>query len=330
MNSKKIIFYVINKLIKAVILISVLCIISFWMVKNSPIDPVRAYIGADMTRVSQEQYNKIANYWGLDKPPIIQFKNWFFSIIKGDFGTSMIYRNAVLDVIRVKFLNSLMLMGTAWFFSGIFGFVFGCIAGYFQNTWIDKIIKWFCLTLASTPTFWFGLILLIIFAVYLGLFPIGLGVPAGVLTEDVSFISRLHHLILPALTLSIIGIPNIALHTRQKLIDILESEFVLFAKARGEKGIKLLYRHGIRNIALPAVTLQFASFSEIFGGSILAEQVFSYPGLGQATVQAGIRGDVPLLLAIVIFSAMFVFSGNLIADFIYRIVDPRIRLGGSI
>ena len=116
-----------------------------------------------------------------------------------------------------------------------------------------------------------------------------------------------------------------ALHTRQKLIEVLASDYVLFARARGEYGFVMFWRHGLRNIALPAITLQFASFSELFGGAVLAEQVFSYPGLGQATVEAGLRGDVPLLLGIVIFSTIFVFVGNLLADFIYQFVDPRTR-----
>ena len=110
----------------------------------------------------------------------------------------------------------------------------------------------------------------------------------------------------------------------------MNSDYVLFARARGEEGLVLLRRHGLRNIALPAITLQFASFGELFGGSVLAEQVFSYPGLGQATVQAGLRGDLPLLLGIAIFSALFVFTGNLIADLIYSVVDPRIREGAAI
>ena len=128
--------------------------------------------------------------------------------------------------------------------------------------------------------------------------------------------------------MSIIGIANIALHTRQKLIDVLQSDYALFARAQGETRIGIVRQHGLRNIALPALTLQFASLSELFGGSVLAEQVFAYPGLGEATVQAGLRGDVPLLLGIVLFSATFVFIGNTLADLSYRIVDPRIRLEG--
>jgi len=105
----------------------------------------------------------------------------------------------------------------------------------------------------------------------------------------------------------------------------MNSDYILFARAKGEHGFKLFLRHGLRNMILPAITIQFASFSELFGGSVLAEQVFSYPGLGQATVQAGLRGDLPLLLGLVLISALFVFSGNLIADVLYCVVDPRIK-----
>jgi len=107
----------------------------------------------------------------------------------------------------------------------------------------------------------------------------------------------------------------------------LSSDYILYARARGESESTLYFRHGIRNIALPALTLQFAAFSELFGGAVLAEQVFSYPGIGQATVDAGLRGDVPLLLGIVIFSTIFVYVGNLIADILYLLLDPRMKKG---
>lgn len=324
MNSAK---YVAGKALRMLTLLIALCIVSFILVKNSPIDPVQAYIGADMMRVSEEQREQIAENWGLDKPPVEQFLSWAGAIVQGDFGTSMIYRAPVLTVIGNRFAASLALMGVAWLLSGIFGFLMGVIAGMNKGKLIDRAIKWYCLTLAATPTFWLGLILLMIFAVWLGWFPIGLGVPVGVLSENVTLSEKIYHLILPALTLSIVGVANIALHTRQKLLDVLESDYVLFARANGESGLGLVWKHGFRNIALPAVTLQFASFSELFGGSVLAEQVFSYPGLGQATVQAGLRGDVPLLLGIVLISAIFVFTGNLIGDIICSIVDPRIKEG---
>lgn len=317
--------FIMGKIIKILSLLAALCILSFALISHSPVDPVQAYVGADMLRVSRLQREKIAEHWGLDKPPVERFMQWFKSIIRGDFGTSMIYRAPVLEVIKEKFTASLALMGIAWVLSGIFGFLMGIVAAVNRGKLIDRLIKWYCLLLASTPTFWVGLLLLMIFSVWLGWFPVGLGVPAGVLSQDVTLADKIRHVTLPALTLSIVGVANMALHTRQKLIDILDSDYILFARAKGEHGIKLLMRHGLRNIALPAITLQFASLSELFGGSVLAEQVFSYPGLGQATVQASLRGDVPLLLGIVIFSALFVFAGNLTADIIYIAVDPRIK-----
>lgn len=311
-------------------LLFAICLCSFLLIKQSPIDPIQAYVGADMMRVGPEQRVKIAEYWGLDKPALEQFLIWGSAALSGDLGTSMIFRQPVSTIIHERFFNSLALMSTAWLLSGLIGFAIGVIAAMKRDTWVDRLIKWYCYTLASTPTFWMGLLLLMIFSVWLGWFPIGLGVPAGVLAEEVTMGDRIRHLVLPALTLSIIGVAGVALHTRQKLIDVLSSDYILFARARGEKGLILFWRHGLRNVALPAITLQFASFSELFGGAVLAEQVFSYPGLGQATVEAGLRGDVPLLLGLVIFSALFVFVGNLLADLIYRIVDPRIREGGSI
>ncbi|USG63326.1 ABC transporter permease [Brevibacillus ruminantium] len=314
-----------KKLIRAASLIAAVCLLSFLLVKSSPIDPVQAYIGADMMRISPEQREQIAQYWGLDKPALEQFLHWGQAAVTGDLGTSMIYRRPVFEIIQEKFLSSLALMLGAWISSGILGFLLGVFAAMKRATWVDRLIRWYCYTLASTPAFWLGLLLLMIFAVWLNWFPVGMGVPAGVLAEDVMLADRLKHFILPALTLSIIGVAPIALHTRQKLIDVLASDYVLFARARGEKGFVLFWRHGLRNIALPAITLQFAAFSELFGGTVLAEQVFSYPGLGQATVEAGIRGDVPLLLGLVLFSSLFVFAGNTIADLLYRIVDPRMR-----
>ena len=136
-------------------------------------------------------------------------------------------------------------------------------------------------------------------------------------------------MVLPALTLSVLGVANIALHTREKTIDVLESDYIRFARARGLSTSQALRRHGLRNLSLPAITLQFASISEIFGGSVLVEQVFSYPGLGQAAVTAGLGGDAALLAGIAVFSAAIVFAGNLVANILYGIIDPRIRKGGA-
>jgi len=312
-----------KKTLKLISLLIAVCLVSFWLVEQSPIDPVRAYIG-EMS-ITPEHKAQLEEYWGVNMPPQEKFLNWAGNIAQGDFGTSLIYRIPVTSVIGEKFTASLILMMTSWLISGILGFILGIIAGMKRGTWIDKIIKTYCYMLAATPTFWLALVLLMVFSVYLGWFPIGLSVPIGVISGNVTFLDWLHHLILPALTLSLIGVAQIAMFTREKLTEVLSSDYVLFAKARGEKGLNLVLRHGIRNVALPAVTLQFLGFSELFGGAVLVEQVFSYPGIGQAAVAAGLRSDVPLLLGIVLVSAVFVFCGNTIADIIYEFVDPRIK-----
>lgn len=322
-NNEKIAGFVGKKALRLASLLIIVCLASFMLIQYSPIDPVRAYIGE--MPVTAEHRAQLEAYWGVNTPPQEKFLNWAGDILKGDFGTSLIYRVPVIDVIKERFAASLVLMGISWLFSGILGFALGIIAGAKQGTWVDKAIKIYCYALAAAPTFWLALVLLMVFSVYLGWFPIGLSVPIGVTADNVTFFDWFKRLILPALTLSLLDIAKITMFTREKLIEVLSSDYVLFAKARGEKGLDLVLRHGIRNVALPAITLQFLGFSELFGGTVLVEQVFSYPGIGQAAVAAGLKSDVPLLLGIVIFSTLFVFFGNLIADIIYEFVDPRIK-----
>ena len=315
-----------KKILKLITLLVALCIITFALMELSPIDPVTAYVGAS-TKVSAEQRALIAEHWGLNQPALVRFWSWFKSIISGDWGTSMIYRRPVLEVIGQKFLSSIWLMGISWILSGVIGFVLGIISGVKEGKLIDKIIRGYCYVLMSTPTFWLGILFIMIFSVSLGWFPVALSVPIGVVSSQVSFVERIQHIILPALTLSVISISSMCMYTREKVLEIMKSDYILFAKARGESQTKIVFNHVLKNVSLPAITLQFLSFSELFGGTIFVEQVFSYPGLGQATVSAGLKGDLPLLMGIAIISLVFVYSGNIIADLLYRVVDPRIREG---
>ena len=309
---------------RIITLLLAVSIIAFALVSLSPVDPVQQYLlGAGP--VSEEQRAEIEDYWGVNDPPVERYLSWLSALLHGDFGTSLLYRRPVIDIIGERFLNSLALMLFYWLLSGVIGFALGCLMGMTRDRLADRIIKKICYLLTSIPTFWLGLLLLLVFAVWLGWFPIGFSTPIGMLNSEVSVWQRLYHLFLPALTLSLMSFANIALHTRQKLIDVMESEYVLFARARGEGSWSLLRRHGLRNILLPALTLQFASFSELFGGSVLAENVFSYPGLGSAVSEAGLNSDVPLLLGVTLFSALFVCAGNLIANLLYGVVDPQIR-----
>ena len=316
--------------VRMLLLLFCVSAVAFTLVSISPIDPLQANVGqAALGSMSQEQIAKLQAYWGVGEPPVERFFAWAGDFFRGDMGVSLLYRQPVAKVIGVKLHNSLWLMAIAWTLSGLAGFLLGVLAGLRAGSILDKIIKGYSLLIASTPAFWLALVLLMIFAVWLKVLPIGLSVPIGVEAAGVTILDRIRHAILPAVTLSITGIANITLHTREKMIEIMESDYVLFARARGESTWNIVKNHALRNVLLPAVTLQFASISEIFGGSVLIEQVFSYPGLGQAAVTAGLGSDVPLLLGITVISAVFVFSGNLIANLLYGVIDPRIRRGGS-
>ncbi len=323
MNSTK---YFIIKFIRGFTLLIGLSILSFIMMQCSPIDPISAYVGGD-TSLTPEQRQAIEAYWGLDRPVSEQYFTWLGNMVRGDFGISKIHRKPVLDIIQEKAWASAALMSVSWILSGIIGFILGVISAIKKGKLLDRVIKWIAYSQASIPTFWLGLMLLIIFSVWLKWFPIGISVPIGVSSADVTLIDRIHHLILPALTLSILGIGNVALHTREKMIDVLNSEYVLFAKARGETTWQIIMLHGLRNVALPAITLHFAYFGELFGGSVLAEQVFSYPGLGSTLTDAGLKSDLPLLMGIVMISAVFVFLGNTIADLLNAAINPRLKEG---
>lgn len=315
--------------VKIISLLLAVSILSFVLVSASPVDPVQQYILGLGTAVSPEQRAEIEDYWGVNEPPAERYFIWLSEVLRGNLGESAIYRRPVADIIGERFLNSLALMFCAWLLSGMTGFALGCIMSIYQDRLPDRILKKVCYILSSVPTFWLGLVFLLVFSVWLGWFPVGFSSPVGVLSEDVTIWQKIYHLILPSVTLSLMSFANIALHTRQKLVDVLNSEYVLFARARGEGTWTILYRHGMRNILLPALTLQFASFAELFGGSVLVENVFSYPGLGSAISAAGLNADVPLLLGVTLFSALFVCVGNMIANLLYGVVDPRIREVGQ-
>ena len=316
--------YTLKSVIKALSLIIALSILTFTLAQLSPIDPVRAYVGAE-SLASPEQMEYISQKWGLNDPPLERYGKWATSMLKGDMGDSIVYSRPVIDVISENVKNSFWLMFVSWLFSGILGFILGILAATYRDSILDKVIRTFCYILSSTPTFWIGILLLLVFSVQLKIFPIGLSAPIGKAAANVTVWDRIYHLILPALTLSIIGISSIALHTREKMIEVWNSEYALFARARGESTFAIVKNHGIRNILLPAVTLQFASISELFGGSVLAENVFSYAGLGSVTVAAGVKGDLPLLLGITMFTGAIVFIGNMIANLLYPVIDPRIK-----
>lgn len=316
---------IIASVLKAILLLITVSIVAFAMVEISPIDAVESYVGE--AGVTNDQKERIEEYWGLNEPPVTRYFKWITNFLHGDMGTSMIYRKPVTQVIGERFKLSLTLMIVSWILSGVIGLLLGIVMAVYSGTAIDKVIRTYCLALESSPAFWVGMLLLLLFSVKLRLLPMGLASPVGIPVEEATLAQRIHHMILPALTLGLTGVSKITLQTAEKMRQAFDSDYALFAISRGEGKWRFVFRHGLRNVCLPFITLQFGSISELFGGSVLAETVFTYPGLGNATVQSALKGDIPLFLGIALFLSLFVFGGNLLANILYAVADPRIREG---
>ena len=317
-----------QKLIRMALLLLGVSLAAFLLMDASPLDPLQTNLGqAALGSLSPEQLARLREYWGVDTPAAERYLSWLRDALRGELGLSLLYRQPVAEVIGQRLASSLWLLLAAWLLSGALGLSLGILAGANRGRWPDQLVRGLCLTLSSTPSFWLGLLLMMVFSVWLRVLPVGFSVPIGAEAAAVTLGQRLRHALLPALTLSVTGASSIALHTREKTADVMDSDYILFARARGEGHIVL--RHVPRNVALPALTLQFASIGEVIGGSVLVEQVFSYPGLGQAAVAAGLGGDLPLLLGITVVTAALVFGGSLAADLLYGVIDPRIRRGAA-
>lgn len=301
--------------------------VTFALVSASPIDPVQANVGqAAYASMTPERRAQLAERWDADTPLLERYGSWLVDALHGDFGESLRFNAPVTEVVAERCAGSVALLAGAWVIAGALGLTLGVAAGVRRGSLLDRAVCAYCYVLSATPTFWLGIVALMVFSVWLGWFPLGFSVPIGS-TGEVSLATRFYHLALPALVLSLTGIANTALHTREKTIEVMHQDYIRFARSRGEGSASIVRRHALRNLVLPAITLQCSSISEIFGGSILVEQVFSYPGLGQAAVTAGLGGDAALLVGIALASASLVFAGNAVANALYGIIDPRMRDG---
>ncbi len=315
--------YYIRLITRFISLILAIIILTFTLVEYSPLNPYKVIMADAHLKVEQKEV--LVEKWGLKKPISTKISIWINNASKGDLGESLYFNKNVVTIIKDGATNSFVLMLTSWVLTLVIGVVLGILMGLYKDSLFDNVVKGFAYLFSSTPSFWVGILILLVFAVHLKLFPTGMAYPIGKSINDVTLSQRIHHMVLPCLTLTITSLSNILLHTRTKIIETLQSDYALYDKARGYSDFRIILRHGIRNILLPIITFHFSSIGELFGGSTLTETVFSYPGLGSITVLAGIKGDVYLLLGVTIIMAIFVFSGNLIADILYPLVDPRIK-----
>jgi len=312
-------------ILRGITLLIAVAIIAFLLAQISPVDPVRQYIQAN-PGVSAENVEAMKEYWGLNDPPVERFFKWFSAVLHGDWGYSTTFRQPVLQVIGVRFKTSLALMIAAWTFSGILGFAIGCVMALFRDRMADRIIKRICLIMCSVPTFWIGLVFLAVFSAMLGWFPFGLAVPAGVPAEAVTLGQRIHHLILPALTLIIVGIGGLMRYTRTNTLEVLNADYIRTARAKGLPESRVIGYHAFRNTLIPIVTILGGTLPSLFSGALITEQLFSVTGIGYTAYQSMTVGDIPFTMFYLSFIAILTLLGNLLADILYAVVDPRVRV----
>lgn len=312
-------------------LLVVVASLVFWLVELMPTDPLYAYLGQNILTVSPEQQQQLVERWGLNKSPLERHFYWMKNWSQLNFGDSMIYKRPVLQVIGERFPLSFRLMGLAWVFSSLLGYLSGVLGGLYPRHWVNRLMTRIVYLVATVPTFYAGILVVWLFAVLIPVFPpccvydVGRAdIQAGGVLEQV------RHLFLPVCVLTLVGLPHVYMQTREKTLEVMGSDFVFYSRSNGLKRAQIFRWHLLKNTLFPVIALSFANFSEIFGGSLLVEQVFSYPGLGKVIVQAGVRVDLPLLAGATFFSLVFVYSGNFLADQITLWLDPRLREGKSL
>lgn len=314
-----------KELLKLVILLFVASFVVFLLVGASPIDPLTSNYGqAAVSQMSDEKIAALQSYWGLNTPILERYFNWLTDALTLNFGTSLIYNEPVVTVIGRGLARSSLMLLFAWIFSGIFGYLLGILAGSNEGKLSDKIVSIYCYVISSTPTFWIALIALMVFGVYLGWFPIGFSTNIST-TGTASALELIYHATLPALVLSFVGVAQVCMHTRAKTIEVMSSDYVFLAQMQGKSKREIMREHVLKNVSLPFISIEFAQVGEIIGGSVLVEQVFSYPGLGNIIVNAAVGSDASLLVGVSLVCVAIVFVGNIICDIIVRLVDPRIK-----
>ncbi len=303
-----------------------------WLVATLTFVVVQAAPGSyadtiDNPRLSPETRELISARYGLDRPPLEQYLSWLGAVATGDLGTSFMYKQPVSTVLARALPPTLLLAGAALLFDLVLGLVLAVAAARRPYGWVDRITSILSLGLYGIPSFWLAGLFILVFSLLLGWFPASHmhSVDAARLSGLPRLADLLRHLVLPAVCLGLVGAAGTARYLRATLLDVRSSRFMLAARARGIPERRLLWVHALRPALLPVVTLLGLSLPILVSGSVVIETIFSWPGMGQVAYNAARARDIPLILGATLIGATAVILGNLIADVLYAVVDPRTR-----
>lgn len=295
---------------------------AFALAAASPFDPVRQYAGSAGLRASRDTLDQLRENLALDGPFTEQWWRWLTSALGGDLGWSVSLRQPVAQVIGERMGWSVLLCAIAFVLAVVLGTLLGVVAARRQGGWLDRCVTGAAYVLQAAPPFWLGLLAVWFFALHLGV------LPAGGLTEfgeeTVTAGSLARHLALPVGVLAVSQLPWFTLYTRQGVADALREDPVRGARARGLRERTVLFGHALRSGLLPVLTLVGTRVPELITGALLVETVFSWPGIASATVRAATDSDFPLLAAVTVLATLAVLVGNLLADLLYVLADPRV------
>jgi peptide/nickel transport system permease protein len=314
--------YFLKRLLYALPIALSVTVVSFMLVYLAPGDPLNAIAPAD---APADVIEALKSAYGLDRPVPVQYGLWLWRAVQGDLGTSIASGRAVATEVLGAVSNTLVLAGVAAGLGVVVGCVLGALAGYKHGGWVDRVATLLSVVGVSIPHYWLGLVLTIVFSIWLGWFP-AMGAGPGGSSEWVWDIAHLRHLVLPAITLSVIPMGIITRTVRALVADMLGQEFVVALRARGLSGVAV-FKHVAKNTAPTVLAVAGLQVGYLMGGSILVETVFAWPGTGFLLNTAIFQRDMPLLQGTILVLCMFFVVLNLCVDILQPLIDPRMGRG---
>jgi peptide/nickel transport system permease protein len=318
-----------KRLLNAIALLFAVIVLNFLLIHMAPGSIVDTIAG-DMGGISPELMEKIKIEYGLDKPLYEQLFLYVSNVVQGDLGYSFYYDAPVTGLIWEALPQTLLLVTVSLGLALVVGTVFGVIAAKRPNGAFSHFITILALIGFSAPVFWTGIMLLIGFASFIPLFP-----PAGMADPGLEsgtlayYLDVAHHMVLPVVSLSLIYLAFYSRLSRASMLDVMGSDYIRTARAKGLSDRVVVYKHALRNALIPIVTIAGLQFAQIISGAVLVEAVFTWPGLGTVALEAILRRDGPTILGILFFSSVVVVIFNFLTDLTYNLIDPRVRVGAK-
>jgi peptide/nickel transport system permease protein len=322
--------FILKRLLGAIPLLLGIATIIFFVLNRAPGDPTAFYLNPN---VPPEVIEQLRRNLGLDQPLYIQYFRWMSSFFRGDFGYSFAQSRPVGDVLFDALPNTLMLTGSALVLVFLIGILIGVVQAVRQYSLFDSVSSVTSLFFYSMPSFWLALMLMLVFSLkaHQWGWPIALP-PTGITSVDYEFMSggekimdRIAHLILPVGTLTLALAAGVARYTRGAMLEVIRQDFIRTARAKGLPERTVIMKHALRNSMLPVITLLGLYLPFLFSGAVFVEVIFAWPGMGRVIVDAIFQRDYPLVMATSFLFAVIVVLGNLVADVLYAVADPRIR-----